>query len=91
AAAEATRPPRRDGGAALPASAAPPAPRAASGSAASVASASPGPSAPFPAGPDATYLLREIQAVSQALRHPDDIQAVRARAAAPAESISTHD
>ncbi len=39
-----------------------------------------------PSGPDTAYLLREIQAVSRALRHPDDIEAVRARAAAPAES-----
>ncbi|MDX3804687.1 hypothetical protein PV723_39400, partial [Streptomyces sp. AK04-3B] len=54
-------------------------------------SPSPSPSPPSVSGPDTTYLLREIQAVSQALRHPDDIQAVRARAAAPAESISTHD
>ncbi|MER6559698.1 MAB_1171c family putative transporter [Streptomyces sp. NPDC001027] len=96
AAPEATRPPQRDGGAASPAAAAPPAPRAASPAAAatspaSVAAASPAPSTAFPSGPDATYLLREIQAVSRALRHPDDIQAVRARAAAPAESIATHD
>ncbi len=41
--------------------------------------------------PDTTYLLREIQAVSEALRRPDDIKAVRARAAAPAESVSAHD
>ncbi|KMS73538.1 membrane protein [Streptomyces viridochromogenes] len=39
-----------------------------------------------PSGPDTAYLLREIQAVSQALRQPDDIEAVRARATAPAES-----
>lgn len=39
-----------------------------------------------PSGPDTAYLLREIQAVSRALRHPNDIEAVRARAAAPAES-----
>ncbi|CAM5401088.1 Integral membrane protein OS=Streptomyces aurantiogriseus OX=66870 GN=GCM10010251_39810 PE=4 SV=1 [Streptomyces aurantiogriseus] len=44
-----------------------------------------------PAEPDTTYLLREIQAVSEVLRRPDDITAVRARAAAPAESVSTHD
>ncbi|MGW3143618.1 MULTISPECIES: MAB_1171c family putative transporter [Streptomyces] len=37
-------------------------------------------------GPDTTYLLQKIQAVSRALRHPDDIEAVRARATAPAES-----
>ncbi|MBV7700210.1 MAB_1171c family putative transporter [Streptomyces sp. TRM70350] len=41
--------------------------------------------------PDTTYLLREIHAVSQALRSPDEIKAVRARAAAPAESVPTHD
>ncbi|EGX57448.1 integral membrane protein [Streptomyces zinciresistens K42] len=39
-------------------------------------------------GPDTAYLLREIQAVSLVLRQPDDIEAVRARAAAPAESAS---
>ncbi|MEU8847419.1 MAB_1171c family putative transporter [Streptomyces sp. NPDC048564] len=39
-----------------------------------------------PSGPDTAYLLREIQAVSRALRHPNDIEAVRARATAPAES-----
>ncbi|WP_245238431.1 MAB_1171c family putative transporter [Streptomyces roseochromogenus] len=42
-------------------------------------------------GPDTAYLLQEIQAVSQALRHPDDIMAVRAHAAAPAESVPVHD
>jgi hypothetical protein len=42
-------------------------------------------------GPDTTYLLREIEAVSQALRRPDDIKAVRARAAAPAESVPAHE
>ncbi|MDQ0683574.1 HAMP domain-containing protein [Streptomyces achromogenes] len=71
-----------------PPSAASPAPLA---SPASSASAAPPASAPSSSGPDTTYLLREIQAVSQALRHPDDIQAVRALAAAPAESTSTHD
>ncbi|MFD3502646.1 MAB_1171c family putative transporter [Streptomyces sp. NPDC058676] len=44
-----------------------------------------------PSEPDTTYLLREIQAVSEALRSPDDILAVRTRAAAPAESVSAHD
>jgi hypothetical protein len=44
-----------------------------------------------PSGPDTTYLLQEIQAVSQALRHPDEITAVRARAAAPAESVRAHE
>ncbi|MEH0511770.1 MULTISPECIES: MAB_1171c family putative transporter [unclassified Streptomyces] len=77
--------------AAPPASASPAASAASASPAAPGVSASPAPSAPFASGPDTTYLLREIQAVSQALRHPDDIQAVRARAAAPAESISTHD
>ncbi|MFE1922947.1 MAB_1171c family putative transporter [Streptomyces asoensis] len=40
---------------------------------------------------DTTYLLREIRAVSRVLRRPDDIQAVRAHAVAPAESMSTHE
>ncbi|MFG3656933.1 MAB_1171c family putative transporter [Streptomyces sp. NPDC047706] len=44
-----------------------------------------------PSEPDSTYLLREIHAVSQVLRSPDEIKAVRARAAAPAESVSAHD
>ncbi|MFD7435425.1 MAB_1171c family putative transporter [Streptomyces sp. NPDC059861] len=44
-----------------------------------------------PSEPDNTYLLREIHAVSQALRSSDEIKAVRARAAAPAESVSAHD
>ncbi|MEU6577435.1 MAB_1171c family putative transporter [Streptomyces sp. NPDC046805] len=38
-------------------------------------------------GPDITALLQQIQAVSRALSHPDDIAAVRARATAPAESV----
>ncbi|MFD4501941.1 MAB_1171c family putative transporter [Streptomyces sp. NPDC058457] len=40
-------------------------------------------------GPDATHLLQEIGAVSRVLRHPDEIEAVRMRAAVtaiPAES-----
>ncbi|MFJ3229976.1 MAB_1171c family putative transporter [Streptomyces sp. NPDC086787] len=37
-------------------------------------------------GPDTTHLLQRIQEVSRVLRHPDDIEAVRARAAVPAES-----
>ncbi|MEV6170231.1 MAB_1171c family putative transporter [Streptomyces sp. NPDC051954] len=41
--------------------------------------------------PDTTYLLQEIQAVSEVLRSPDEITAVRARAAVPAESMSTHE
>ncbi|MEU9442497.1 MAB_1171c family putative transporter [Streptomyces sp. NPDC048304] len=44
-----------------------------------------------PSGPDTAYLLQEIQAVSQALRHTDEITAVRARAAAPAESVPAHE
>ncbi|QWB25827.1 MULTISPECIES: MAB_1171c family putative transporter [Streptomyces] len=40
-------------------------------------------SAASPSGPDTTYLLQEIQAVSRALRHRDHIEAVRSRAAAP--------
>ncbi|MGX5209579.1 MAB_1171c family putative transporter [Streptomyces violaceus] len=36
-----------------------------------------------PSGPDTTYLLQEIHAVSRALRHRDHIEAVRSRAAAP--------
>jgi hypothetical protein len=39
--------------------------------------------------PDTTYLLQEIQAVSEALRSPAEIKAVRAHAAVPAESMST--
>jgi hypothetical protein len=35
--------------------------------------------------PDTTYLLQEIRAVSEALRKPEEIKAVRARAAVPAE------
>ncbi|MEU1006877.1 MAB_1171c family putative transporter [Streptomyces sp. NPDC005890] len=42
-------------------------------------------------GPDTTNLLQEIGAVSRALRRPDDIEAVRARAAAPAESVAVHE
>ncbi|WP_425579627.1 MAB_1171c family putative transporter [Streptomyces coacervatus] len=41
--------------------------------------------------PDTSYLLQEIQAVSEVLRHPDEIKAVRTLAAVPAESMSTHD
>ncbi|MFK4105792.1 MAB_1171c family putative transporter [Streptomyces sp. NPDC019531] len=41
--------------------------------------------------PDTTYLLQEIAAVSEALRSPDEIKAVRARATVPAESMSAHD
>ncbi|MET7688189.1 MAB_1171c family putative transporter [Streptomyces sp. NPDC005483] len=40
---------------------------------------------------DTAYLLQEIHAVSAALRSPDEITAVRARAAVPAESMSAHD
>ncbi|MET8561970.1 MAB_1171c family putative transporter [Streptomyces flaveolus] len=42
-------------------------------------------------GPDTTNLLQEIGAVSRALRRPDDIAAVRARAAVPAESVAVHE
>ncbi|TQJ52797.1 hypothetical protein OHU34_28940 [Streptomyces sp. NBC_00080] len=68
-------------------------PEAASSAAAAASATSPTTSAD-PSGsarPDTTYLLREIQAVSRVLRHPVDIQAVRAHAAAPAESMSTHE
>ncbi|WP_030323588.1 MAB_1171c family putative transporter [Streptomyces sp. NRRL B-3229] len=41
--------------------------------------------------PDTTYLLQEIAAVSEVLRSPDEIKAVRAHATVPAESMSTHD
>ncbi|MGW5336617.1 MAB_1171c family putative transporter [Streptomyces bauhiniae] len=42
--------------------------------------------------PDTTDLLQEIGPVSQALRRPDEIAAVRARAAAdPAESVAAHE
>ncbi|MEU0332980.1 MAB_1171c family putative transporter [Streptomyces sp. NPDC006193] len=43
------------------------------------------------AGPDITSLLKEIGAVSRALRRTDDIEAVRARATAPAESYAAHE
>ncbi|MFE7972902.1 MAB_1171c family putative transporter [Streptomyces shenzhenensis] len=44
------------------------------------------------AGPDTTDLLQEIAAVSRALRHPDEIEAVHARAAVPAaESVPAHE
>ncbi|MFD4786805.1 MAB_1171c family putative transporter [Streptomyces sp. NPDC058459] len=44
------------------------------------------------AAPDTTGLLREIGPVSRALRRPDEIAAVRARAAAhPAESVAAHE
>ncbi|MGW2714472.1 hypothetical protein ACWC4J_36740, partial [Streptomyces sp. NPDC001356] len=50
------------------------------------------PEPPEPAaGPDTTNLLQEIGAVSRALRRPDDIAAVRARAAVPAESVAVHE
>ncbi|MGW3955650.1 DUF6545 domain-containing protein [Streptomyces sp. NPDC004752] len=42
-------------------------------------------------GPDTTHLLQEIGAISRALRHPDEIEAVRARASAPAESVPAHE
>ncbi|MGW4109037.1 hypothetical protein ACWEGV_39795, partial [Streptomyces sp. NPDC004976] len=37
--------------------------------------------------PDTTELLREIGAVSRALRHPDVIRQVRARALAPGDTV----
>ncbi|MGV9786351.1 MAB_1171c family putative transporter [Streptomyces sp. NPDC004673] len=44
------------------------------------------------AAPDTTDLLQEIGAVSRALRRPEEIAAVRARAAAdPAESVGAHE
>ncbi|MEU9270238.1 MAB_1171c family putative transporter [Streptomyces sp. NPDC048251] len=71
-----------------------PQPPEAAPSAASAASATSPTTSADPSGssrPDTTYLLREIQAVSRVLRHPVDLQAVRAHAAAPAESMSTHE
>ncbi|CCK30303.1 integral membrane protein [Streptomyces davaonensis JCM 4913] len=41
--------------------------------------------------PDTSYVLQQIQAVSQVLGSPDDIKAVRTRASVPAESMSVHD
>ncbi|MBG0855509.1 hypothetical protein I2W78_27615 [Streptomyces spinoverrucosus] len=41
--------------------------------------------------PDTTDLLQEIGAVSRALRRPDVLDAVRARAAASSESVSVHE
>ncbi|MFE5815277.1 MAB_1171c family putative transporter [Streptomyces sp. NPDC056479] len=41
--------------------------------------------------PDTADLLREIGAVSRALRNPDEIDAVRARTAAPAGNVPVHD
>ncbi|MPY46150.1 hypothetical protein FNH04_41485 [Streptomyces phyllanthi] len=43
------------------------------------------------ASPDTTDLLREIEAVSRVLRHTDEIEAVRVRAAAAAESVPAHE
>ncbi|QOV47556.1 MAB_1171c family putative transporter [Streptomyces chromofuscus] len=43
------------------------------------------------ANTDTTDLLREIGAVSRALRRPDVLDAVRARAAASSESVSVHE
>ncbi|MFK0152059.1 MAB_1171c family putative transporter [Streptomyces sp. NPDC090499] len=40
---------------------------------------------------DTSYLLQEIQALSEVLRHPDEITAVRTRATVPAESMSAHE
>ncbi|MFI5688326.1 MAB_1171c family putative transporter [Streptomyces sp. NPDC051636] len=50
------------------------------------------PEPPEAAGsPDTTNLLQEIGAVSRALRHPEAIEAVRAHAGAPAESVPAHE
>jgi hypothetical protein len=49
------------------------------------------PDADAASAPDTSYLLQEIQAVSQVLRSPEEIKAVRTRAAVPAESMSTHE
>jgi len=40
---------------------------------------------------DTTELLREIGAVSRALRHPDRVAAVRLRASAPAGNVSVRE
>ncbi|MBW8796448.1 MAG: hypothetical protein JF597_23490 [Streptomyces sp.] len=40
---------------------------------------------------DTSYLLQEIQAVSEVLGHSDEITAVRTRATVPAESMSAHE
>lgn len=40
---------------------------------------------------DTSYLLTEIRAVSAALRHTEEITAVRTHAAVPAESMSAHE
>ncbi|MEU6809645.1 MAB_1171c family putative transporter [Streptomyces sp. NPDC046831] len=42
-------------------------------------------------GPDTTDLLREIGAVSRALRRRDRVEAVRARAGRPAKSVPVHE
>jgi hypothetical protein len=49
------------------------------------------PDADLANAPDTSSLLQEIQAVSQVLRSPEEIKAVRTRAAVPAESMSTHE
>ncbi|MFJ9818374.1 MAB_1171c family putative transporter [Streptomyces sp. NPDC101151] len=43
------------------------------------------------AGADTTNLLQEIGAVSRALRRPEEIETVRARAAVPAAGVGVHD
>ncbi|WP_307840882.1 MAB_1171c family putative transporter [Streptomyces sp. GESEQ-4] len=50
-----------------------------------------GPEGDRTTAPDTAYLLQEIYAVSEALRAPDEITAVRARAAVPAQAPSAHD
>jgi hypothetical protein len=44
-----------------------------------------------PACADTTSLLQEIEAVSRALRHPDAIETVRARATAATENVPAHE
>ncbi|MFJ9705959.1 MAB_1171c family putative transporter [Streptomyces sp. NPDC101234] len=41
--------------------------------------------------PDSTHLLQEIGAVSRALRHPEEIEAVRARATTRTRKIAVHE
>jgi hypothetical protein len=41
--------------------------------------------------PDTTHLLQEIGAVSRALGHPDEIEAVRVRATARAREVAVHE
>ncbi|MFE2062458.1 MAB_1171c family putative transporter [Streptomyces sp. NPDC059467] len=41
--------------------------------------------------PDSTHLLQEIGAVSRALRHPEEIEAVRAHATVRAKEVAVHE